>query len=108
MTPNEYQELAARTAGQFKSDNEAFCNWALGLAGEAGEVADYLKKVIFHGHELDREVLKKELGDVSWYLALTAKQAGLTLEEVMEHNIAKLKARYPEGFSSERSVNRTT
>lgn len=80
--------------------------FALGLAGEAGEVADYLKKVIGHGHDFDRETLVKELGDVLWYLAALAYQHQISLAEVAEANIEKLQKRYPEGFTAEHSINR--
>jgi NTP pyrophosphatase (non-canonical NTP hydrolase) len=77
--------------------------WALGLTGEAGEVADLLKKGFGHGHGVDREKLQKELGDVLWYLAVLADSFGLTLSEVARANVAKLRARYPTGFSIEAS-----
>ena len=91
MDANKYQELALRT---------------MGLCGESGEVIDALKKHMMHGHELDREHMIKELGDVAWYLAITAHALDCDLSEVLERNIAKLKARYPEGFSEERSKHR--
>ena len=76
------------------------------LCGESGEACDLVKKHLFHGHELDRESLIKELGDVAWYLAEGAEALGIPLEEVFERNIEKLRRRYPEGFSSEKSINR--
>jgi NTP pyrophosphatase (non-canonical NTP hydrolase) len=79
---------------------------ALGVAGEAGEVADLVKKHVAHGHELSREKLTKELGDVMWYLAALARLAGIDLSEVATENARKLRARYPDGFSEERSKNR--
>ena len=111
MTPNEYQQLAARTlidVPNFQiTDEEIMISWtAIGLAGEAGECAEHVKKQVFHRVELDPLKMKKELGDVLWYLSALAKQFGFTLEEIMEHNIEKLKARYPDGFSSERSMFR--
>lgn len=78
----------------------------LGAAGEAGEIGDYIKKVFAHGHPLDPEKLKKEVGDNLWYLARVCKLGGFTFEEAAAANIEKLKARYPEGFSTERSLNR--
>lgn len=72
---------------------------ALGLAGEAGEVADLLKKSLFHGHQVDPATLRKELGDVLWYIAALATMSGLTLEEIAAANIEKLRRRYPQGFS---------
>lgn len=105
MTLNEYMEAAART---FRDDTPTGCleNGALGLAGEAGEVCDLVKKWFFQGHELHRERIIEELGDVMWYIALTAKGCGTTLENVARKNIDKLKKRYPEGFDEERSRNR--
>jgi NTP pyrophosphatase (non-canonical NTP hydrolase) len=82
-------------------------NGSLGLTGEAGEVADSIKKVIFHGHKMDRDGLVKELGDVCWYLALLCHAIDVPLEEVMSQNIEKLKKRYPDGFSETASINRT-
>jgi len=102
---NGYQIAAMRTAGQTNKIYR-YGNFALGIAGEAGEVADYIKKVLYHGHPIDKDKLCKELGDVLWYIATLAENAGLTLEEVARANIDKLWARYPDGFSTERSINR--
>ncbi len=79
---------------------------ALGLAGEAGEVVDILKKSRFQGHALEPARIKDELGDVLWYLALLCHTLGLTFEEVRAENVAKMHRRYPDGFEVERSVNR--
>jgi len=102
---NNYQRDALRTAGM-ETQSVKFSNFGLGLSGEAGEVTDYIKKVLYHGHKLEKSVLCKELGDVMWYIAALADAAGLTLEEVARVNIDKLRTRYPDGFSHERSVNR--
>lgn len=107
MEANQYQRLALVTAappGDSQSLHLAILG--LGIAGEAGEVADLLKKVIGHGHSLDPEWLAKELGDVLWYVATIAAQVGLPLSTVMERNIEKLAKRYPGGFSEEKSRNR--
>ncbi|NOZ70533.1 MAG: nucleoside triphosphate pyrophosphohydrolase family protein [Chloroflexi bacterium] len=106
MKLNEYQQLALRTAGNHGELDRTLMYTALGLNGEAGETAELIKKAFFHGHELDREALKKELGDVLWYLAVMADALGMPLEEVAQHNIDKLARRYPQGFSQERSRNR--
>jgi len=82
-------------------------NGVLGLTGEAGEVADIVKKHIFHGHELDRKELIKELGDVCWYLSLLGHALDVPLDVIMISNIEKLRNRYPEGFSESASINRT-
>lgn len=103
---DRYQEQAARTLGKPGELHGSLAVLALGLAGEAGEVADLLKKHLGHGHPLDKEKLVKELGDVLWYVAGLANNLGVALSEVAGRNIEKLKARYPDGFSTERSVNR--
>lgn len=106
MTGNEYQEQALRTANKRLSWADMLADGAMGLAGEAGECVDLIKKHLFQGHGLDHEKLKEELGDVMWYLALIAASMCLTLDSVMAANIDKLRARYPEGFSEERSMER--
>jgi NTP pyrophosphatase (non-canonical NTP hydrolase) len=78
----------------------------LGIAGESGEVADLIKKYIGHGHPLDKNLIAKELGDVLWYIAALATLNGLSLSDVAITNVAKLRLRYPEGFSEEASRNR--
>ena len=106
MTINEYQKLAMTTLNKDLSKKDILINGVMGLCGESGEVIDVVKKHIFHGHPLNRDKLIDELGDVSWYLAECATALGITLEEIFAHNINKLKKRYPEGFSTERSINR--
>lgn len=107
MNFKEYQEEMKRTANiEHSQILENLTMGALGISGEAGEVTDYIKKVVFHKHDLDREEIGKELGDVLWYVTYIAECIGYSLEEVAEMNIEKLKKRYPEGWSSERSINR--
>jgi NTP pyrophosphatase (non-canonical NTP hydrolase) len=104
---NEYQQKCERTANRETSDPIIFLTEkALGIVGEAGEIGDYLKKVICHGHPMNTEKLKDEAGDLLWYLSTVLTTYGITLEKVALHNIEKLKRRYPEGFSRERSINR--
>ncbi len=80
---------------------------ALGLAGEAGELADYIKKWVGHGKKFDPEHVKKELGDQLWYInRMVVHRLGGTLLEIAQKNIAKLKARYPQGFSHRASEDR--
>ena len=108
MTINEYQTAALRTAQTDKlTANELLLNSALGLCGESGEVADLVKKHRFQGHDIDIEHIAKELGDVAWYLAVGAYAIGLDLESIFRMNIEKLKARYPDGFSTDRSLHRS-
>ena len=78
----------------------------MGLAGEAGECVDMLKKHLFQGHELDTYKMAHELGDVLWYIALAAYSMGYGLDEIMQMNLDKLSKRYPNGFSTERSLSR--
>lgn len=99
MKLNKYQADAVSTAGK-----RLLSCLALGVSGEAGEVADEVKKVVYHGHELDHMKLAKELGDVLWYIAVMSEEIGFTLEEVATINLEKLKARYPNGFSSEKRI----
>lgn len=106
MNVNEYQKLAMVTKNPDLNDRDLLINSVMGLCGESGEVIDLVKKHVSHGHPLNREKLIDELGDVAWYLAECAEAIGVTLEDVLTHNIEKLKKRYPEGFSTERSINR--
>lgn len=106
MTLNEYQVLAQRTSNRALDGKGHLFNGVLGLAGEAGECADLVKKHCFqdarpiHGEMID------ELGDVLWYVAETAAALGVSLEEVAVRNVEKLKKRYPGGFEAERSLHR--
>lgn len=102
MEANEYQLLAAKTAG----DHDMIDYAILGIGGEAGELLDLQKKWKHHGHPYDRKKFLLELGDLCWYIAMYATAHGFLLSEVMEENIKKLQKRYPEGFTSERSINR--
>jgi len=102
-TPDYDYEDAIKIVGY---DPGALINGALGITGEAGEVADMIKKHVFHGHGLDMDALVKEIGDVCWYVALLCTAIGVDLKSVMEKNIEKLTTRYPEGFSEEASINR--
>lgn len=106
MTINEYQKLAMTTLNPNLNKKDVLINGVMGLCGESGEAIDIVKKHLAQGHELDREHLIKELGDIAWYLAETATALDVTLEEVLTQNIEKLKKRYPEGFSVEKSVGR--
>ena len=72
----------------------------------AGEVIDILKKYMFQGHKLDTEHIAKELGDCLWYIAVCAKGAGYTLDEIAEMNKPKLRKRYPDGFETDKSLHR--
>lgn len=103
-TGDIYQEEAMRTADGMYGD--LLQNGVMGLCGEAGECIDIVKKHLFQGHELDKEHLAKELGDVAWYLAVTAEAIGYDLNTILQMNVKKLRDRYPNGFEEERSKNR--
>jgi NTP pyrophosphatase (non-canonical NTP hydrolase) len=106
MTINKYQQLAMTTLNPTLEKKDVLINGVMGLCGESGEAIDIVKRWLAQGHELDKEHLKKELGDIAWYLAETATALGLSLEDILEANIDKLKKRYPEGFATEKSINR--
>ena len=106
MTINEYQRLAMTTLNPELSKKDVLINGVMGLCGESGEAIDIVKKHLHQGHELDKEKLAKELGDIAWYLAETAWALDIPLEEILQGNIDKLKRRFPEGFSTERSISR--
>lgn len=107
MTPNEYQKLAMRTCN-FQHDDrydDMVCHAVFGLTSGAGEVAGLFQKW-YQGHELDEEHLMKEIGDCLWMIAELCTAYGFSLEYVMQLNIDKLRARYPDGFSEEKSLHR--
>ena len=132
MTGNDYQKLAMRTNDHKaterliglgenfflekrcsepdsdirKADFGGILNACLGLSGEVGEFNDMIKKWIFHEKELDIEHAKKEAGDICWYLAMLCESFGWNLDEIMQMNVDKLKARYPEGFDVQRANHR--
>ena len=119
MTPNEYQQAALRTDGNWDfyakahvrlasadPDMMMLLHAAVGIASEAGELQDALKKHIFYGREFDWTNAVEEVGDLLWYAALACEALGTTMEYVMEFNIAKLKVRYPEKFEAQRSIER--
>ena len=104
MKANEYQELASRTIGKISSLSQE--RHALhGMVSEIGELHGIYQKT-YQGHFLDKEHAKKELGDLLWFIAEYCTANKWELEEIIQMNIDKLKARYPNGFEAERSLNR--
>lgn len=103
MTANEYQKRAMATLNPALSRREVLINSVMGLCGESGEAIDIVKKWLAQGHELDKEHLAKELGDVAWYLAEAATALDMDLSDILQQNLDKLAARYPEGFDAQRS-----
>ena len=106
MNFQSYQRAASRTLQCEMTPEQLISNLVFGLCGEAGEVADMLKKVIFHKHPFDKEKLKKELGDCTWYLFMIAEFYDLDMAEIAQLNIDKLWKRYPNGFNHEDSRKR--
>ena len=105
MRGNHYQELAARTINPELYDYEMEMHALHGMAGEIGELHSLYQKA-FQKHEFDEEHAKKELGDLLWFIAEYCTSMNWNLDDIMELNINKLKARYPDGFEAEQSINR--
>ena len=103
LEANEYQSLTTVTLDPALDKRDVLINSVMGLCGEAGEAIDIVKKWMAHGHELDKDHLAKELGDIAWYLAEAATALDLSLEDILRANIEKLQKRYPQGFDTERS-----
>src|SRR6476619_6622287 len=108
---DEYQELALRTASPVSTESERamLTSAALGLSGESGEIADHIKKIVYHGHPLDDETRDKiatEIGDILWYCAMGSRGIGIHPAEIARMNVEKQRKRYPQGFSTEESLNR--
>ena len=106
MNANDYQKEALRTLNPALDKHDVLINGVMGLCGEAGECIDIVKKHLAQGHALDSEKLIKELGDVAWYLAETAYALDVELDTALQGNLDKLRARYPEGFDAQQSINR--
>lgn len=104
MTGNEYQKLAARTIG-CDTENDQIRHGVFGLCSEAGEVAGLFQKQ-YQGHLMEKSHLKKELGDCLWMIAEICTAYNWNMEDIMRMNIDKLIERYPDGFSSDKSLNR--
>jgi len=103
MTPRQYQTLCNRTSideptHNIDGHNLMIAWFALGLSGEAGEVSNMIKKMVFHQREIDLNDIKLELGDCLWYISELCTKLGWSLEEVMQSNIDKINHRYPDGW----------
>ncbi len=107
MNFNDYQKSANRTLKCDLYRDQKLSMLCMGLSGESGEVTDLFKKQIYHGHRIAIKDIVKELGDVLWYLSGIATTCGVSLEDIAIENIEKLEKRYPDGFSYERSINRS-
>lgn len=106
MELSQYQEAALRTAPEGVTPYHDLLHGALGVATEAGELLDVIKKNHAYGRELDHTNIREEIGDVLWYLALLARATGSSLDSIAEANVAKLRTRYPEKFTTHHAINR--
>lgn len=106
MGIKEYQKKSTRTMNDDLKHNDIVANMIFGLNGEVGEVTDILKKHLFHGHKLNMNHLKEELGDAMFYIVNLATLYNIDMSEVLQMNVDKLLKRYPNGFSSQDSINR--
>ncbi|MCI9182356.1 MAG: nucleoside triphosphate pyrophosphohydrolase family protein [Acholeplasmatales bacterium] len=106
MDIKEYQSLAMTTLNPKLNKKEMLMNAVMGLCGESGEAIDLVKKNLFQNHPFDVEAFKKELGDIAWYLAEAATAIDISLEDILQGNIEKLKQRFPNGFNKEASIER--
>lgn len=108
ISEHTYSDFEKRKVIDSKNDVSigGILNACLGLSGEVGEFNDMIKKWIFHEKPLDIDHAKKEAGDICWYLAMLCESFGWSIDEIMQMNVDKLKARYPEGFDIDRANNR--
>lgn len=106
MEGKKYQELAMVTLNKELTKKDMLVNGVMGLNGESGEVIDAVKKHLFQGHELDKNKIKEELGDVMWYVAEICESLDFSLDDVLINNIDKLQKRFKNGFTKEESINR--
>jgi NTP pyrophosphatase (non-canonical NTP hydrolase) len=98
MTLNDYEAAAARTTNLKLTDVERLMDAAAGLAEESGEILGLVRKYAYQSKPIDKHKLEIELGDALWCLAITARTAGLSLEQIASANVAKLRDRYPDGY----------
>jgi NTP pyrophosphatase (non-canonical NTP hydrolase) len=115
MKPEEFaKEVDCREAKSYDTLRERLgtdamlrlLHSSLGITTEAGELADAIKKHVIYGSAVDEDNIVEELGDLLWYVTLACNTVGVTLEEVMEANTRKLRARYGAVFAEEKAVNR--
>lgn len=102
----DYQKLSVRTLNSDLTPKETIINMVMGIAGETGEVVDLFKKHLFQGHELDKDKIKEELGDVMFYIVNLCTLLDIDAKDMLGNNVKKLQDRYPEGFDKGKSINR--
>jgi len=101
MDLREYQELCKTTAKVYERKQDEITNWGLGIAGEAGDVASCIKKLVFHKNEAIKDGIKENIGDMMWYTAMICNYFGWNFQEILNENLEKLKKRHPKGFTYE-------
>ena len=106
MEINKYQEKAARTCVTIDGGIMDDIHMILGIQTESAEIADAYKKYIAYKNPLDLVNVKEEIGDTLWYIANMCNMHGWDLRDILDTNIAKLEARYPEKFTEESALNR--
>jgi NTP pyrophosphatase (non-canonical NTP hydrolase) len=110
MTFDEYQKQALTTVHNTHEPLMEKTIWAMGVAGEAGEVVEKWKKIVAYkeGKVSDEDIaeLAKELGDVVWYIAVMAHSLGLSFDDIMQRNVEKLKSRKVRGVITGAGDNR--
>lgn len=110
MTFDEYQKQALATAHNTHEPLMAKTIWAMGVAGEAGEVVEKWKKIVAYKEgkttQEDLDELAKELGDVVWYIAVMADSLGYSFDDIMQRNVEKLKSRKVRGVITGKGDNR--
>jgi NTP pyrophosphatase (non-canonical NTP hydrolase) len=101
-TPQDYRDWVAKMHSPERDDEGQMVNAALGMAGEAGEIANKIKKMVFYNMNISSADLMEECGDVMFYMQWLIERINpnLTLEDVMRNNMLKLNARYPGGWAA--------
>lgn len=103
----EYQLMCRATAKKFDSPKEEIFTWGLGIAGEAGDVASCIKKTFAHDND-QKAGIRENIGDALWYAAMICNFFGWDMQEILDENIAKLKKRFPAGFTLENAKRNGT
>lgn len=103
----EYQKFCRTIAKKFDDPTHEIMTWGLGIAGEAGDVAGCIKKTYSHGND-QKAGIRENLGDTIWYAAAIANFFDWDLDEILAENVAKLKKRYPKGFSQTCAARKNT
>ena len=106
MEIREFQRVSTRTLNKELSKEQQVSNMIFGSNGELGEVTNILKKHLYQGHRIDKQHLAEEIGDTLFYIVNLCTIYNLDVEDILQANVDKLKKRFPNGFESNRSINR--